>query len=373
MSIIHDALKKAQEHRSQAKPGVPFENKPEIKKKPNLVLIGGVAACAFAVVAYLYIPAFHKPKVIPVNKLETAKPAVPVPAQAKPAQQTAQASPEKDKASLEVKETLKKEQIPPAAKDKAMKFEPAVGSVPATKSSATAPQAEGRISTAEKGQKTSRALPHSDSYRGPVEDAAIRRMPVLKSEDDWINGQYNEALKLMNSGQSREAQRIFLSILARKPDHVEALNNMGVLSASLGNKKEALTYFKRVLECRSNYPKAYNNLGLLMMSEDAGLAEEYFRKAISLEPDTLEPYLNLSALLRSQKRFAEAAKVLEIPISKNVNDAPLFLSYASVLDHLGQYDDAIRYYRQYLGMAKQARGRNSIIERLHYLEERRKR
>ncbi len=53
-----------------------------------------------------------------------------------------------------------------------------------------------------------------------------------------------------------------------------------------------------------------------MMSEgDSSLAEEYFRKAISMEPESLEPYLNLSALLQVQKRFAEAAKVLETPIS----------------------------------------------------------
>jgi len=86
---------------------------------------------------------------------------------------------------------------------------------------------------------------------------------------------------------------MFLAIVARKPDHVESLNNLGVIAASLGNKKEALAYFKKILEYRADYPKAYNNIGLIMMSEsDKVLAEEYFRKAISLDPQGLEPYIN---------------------------------------------------------------------------------
>ncbi len=55
-----------------------------------------------------------------------------------------------------------------------------------------------------------------------------------------------------NCGRPR---KIFLVILGRKPDHVEALNNMGVICASLGNKKDAVTYFKKVLEYRPNYPE----------------------------------------------------------------------------------------------------------------------
>ena len=53
-----------------------------------------------------------------------------------------------------------------------------------------------------------------------------------------------------------------------------------------------------------------------MRDGDRQLAEEYLRKAISLEPDDPGPYVNLSALLRSQGRLQEAAKLLEIPIQK---------------------------------------------------------
>jgi Flp pilus assembly protein TadD len=46
------------------------------------------------------------------------------------------------------------------------------------------------------------------------------------------------------------------------------------------------------------------------------LAEEYLRKAVSLEPNDAEPYLNLSALLRSQRKFQEAERSLKYPYKK---------------------------------------------------------
>ncbi len=84
------------------------------------------------------------------------------------------------------------------------------------------------------------------------------------------------------------------------------------------NRKEALFYFKRILEYQKNYPKAYNNIGLVAMKDgDRKLAEEYFRKAIAIEPDERRPYVNLSAsVAKSGGRFQEAAKLLEIPIGK---------------------------------------------------------
>lgn len=355
MSIIHDALKKAQEQRKENKKDVPFKNKTALKKKPNLILIGGVAAFALAIIAYLYIPAFHKPKLIPVNKPETAK-AVPKPAESKPAEPGPKIVPEKNTVMAEVKEKPVQEKMTPVAREITVNERPVPGIAPERK---WAPGKPGPISR---------------DRRQPGPDVEpVYRTVQRSSEDDFINTQYNEALKLMSAGQLREAQKVFLTILARKPDHIESLNNMGVVSASLGHKKEAKAYFKKLLEYRSNYPKAYNNLGLLMMSDDPQLAEEYFRKAIALEPDTLEPYLNLSALLTSQKRFAESAKVLEMPIGKDTSDAQLFLSYAVIKDHLGQSDDAIRYYRLYLATVKQARGKDRIAERLRYLEERRMR
>ena len=375
MSIIHDALKKAQEQRKQNTAGVPYNSSlsPEAKKKPRIALIAAVLVFAIAVIAYLYIPAFHRPKVpVPAGQ---AKPAASPPkavAQAKPEQGTDKigTAPQKDQAPdpglrrNDIKTPLQKDAAaaPAAAKTETKPEQKQSGAIK-----------EGQAAVKAPGKQKAAAGAYQRVREEPAEESPIRRTVARRTEDERINAQYNEALSAMNSGQLREAQRIFLGILARKPDHVESLNNMGVISASRGNKREAITYFKRILEYRANYPKAYNNIGLILMSDgDVQLAEEYFRKAISLEPESLEPYINLCALLRGQKKFQEAAKVLDVPIKRNIKDAMLFLSYAVVKDNLGQSEEAIKYYRQYLGLAKPSETRKGVVERLKYLEEKAK-
>lgn len=351
MSIIHDALKKAQQQRKQEKTGVPF-SPPGVKTKPRIVLIVIVAVLAVAVIAYLYIPGFHKQKTavtvqsraaVPAAKTSTPAKSLPT-EQRKPEPQQAQAVPAamKTEPKTDVKQTAKPMQI---------------------------------SESGEQNVRTSNRPKTGGAKRAAVEEPAeeeelIHRTVVKRTEDERIKAQYNEALNLMNAGRSREAQKVFLTIVACRPDHVESLNNLGVICASRGSKTEALGYFKKILGFRTDYPKAYNNIGLIMMSEnDPQLAEEYFRKAISLDPNGLEPYMNLCALLRTQGKFKEAEKVLDAPIKKNTRDPFFFLSYAVVKDNLGKTAEAVRYYRQYLSLAKPSDAqRNGVLERLRYLE-----
>jgi Flp pilus assembly protein TadD len=380
MSIIHDALKKAQEQRKGSTAGVPFGgNQPEAKKKPSVLLIAVVLAIAVAVVVYLYVPAFHRGKTPPP---QGPKAPVSSPAGVAKTSGLAQSSPgpeAKPQATRTATAAAKpqpvtqtKETGPSRQQDLSTK-KGAPGS-----DTAKAPSAGGRrpvpssVDSQDAGKvRSPRAV--AGTYQKDREDSGeepIRRTRTRRTEDERIDAQYNEALRAMSSGQTGDARRIFNDILARRPGHLESLNNLGVIAASRGNKTEALSYFKKILEYEANYPKAYNNIGLVMMSDgQPQLAEEYFRKAISLEPNGLEPYMNLCAVLRAQGRFEDAEKIMEAPIRKNPKDPLLLLSYAVIKDNLGRTGEAVKYYRQYLSLAKPSDSqRNGVLERLKYLE-----
>jgi len=343
MSIILDALKKAQQQRKKPAPEVPF-NLPGPKKQPRMLVYGSLLVCVLVVLGYLFIPAFHKPR-------QFAVPVAP-PAPAKQEAAKAAAPPQKPvAAAVEAAEDVKKEPVP--VKEK--KEIPAAKAMPVRMAAAAQP--------AKKIQAPARST-------GVARDDETAVTKATNSEKVYIL--YNEAQGGLQAGRIGEAKRIYLAILAVRPDHVEALNNLGVIAIQEGNSKGALFYFKKILEFQKSYPKAYNNIGLLMMGEgDKGLAEEYFRKAIVMEPDSIEPYLNLSALLRSDGRLDEAARLLDIPIQKKVKNPALFLSYALIQDAAGKTEDAVRYYRRYLGAVKSSEARKEVIERLRLLEENR--
>jgi Flp pilus assembly protein TadD len=202
------------------------------------------------------------------------------------------------------------------------------------------------------------------------ETAENSQVIVKRVNDEKITFLYNEALKEANKGNIDEAKKIYITILVERPNHIEVLNNLGALAMKAGNTREAMFYFRKILENKKDYEKAYNNMGLIMMREgEYKLAEEHFRKSIELDKNSIEPYLNLSALLRGEKRFEEASKLLEILLIKGEKNPAVHLSYALIKDEMGQYEDAIKHYRYYLREGGKNAERNMIIERLKQLEE----
>lgn len=361
MSIILDALKKAQKERKKNAPDVPF-NLPGPKKKPRFLVYGILLVCVLVVLGYLFIPTFHRPKPIVTAVTRPAPVKQQVAKAEEPQQKPAAEAPKKEPAQVKEVPQQPVKAVQPAKKapreEKAlvtMKKEVPAKAMPARMAAAAQPV---------------RKMP---APVGKAEEAKEDERIVTKATDnEKIDILYNEAQTALQAGRSDEAKRIYLAVLAIKPDHVETMNNLGVIAVQEGNSKEALFYFKKILNLQKNYPKAYNNIGLLMMGKgDTRLAEEYFRKAIAMEPDSIEPYLNLSALLRSDGRLDEASRLLEIPIGKKVRNPALFLSYAIIQDTMGKTKDAARYYRQYLSTVQSSEAGKEVIERLRFLEENR--
>jgi Flp pilus assembly protein TadD len=370
MSIIHDALKKAQEERKNKKQDVPY-NPLSTQKKPGAKVYMIIAACVVAgvVIAYLYVPHYQKMK-------QVAQPVVvPISPPERPVLVVANV-PTKQQQEQKIAAVPDSEKIP-SATPLAKGVSGNEMASPLQNSAKEKKAVDFRASPKKQGRDTEATPFRSPSIKqskGDVQETSVEQQGIVirKTEDHAVNSMHNEALKELQSGRIKEAKDIYKQILAKKPNHTEALNNLGVIAMEEDNRAEALFYFKRILEYQKNYPKVYNNIGLIAMKDgDGRLAEEYFRKAISMEPDSVEPYLNLAALLRSGGRFQEAAKLLDVPIRKKIKDPALFLSYAVIKDNLGEYEDAARHYRQYLSSIKNPGSRKDIIERVKYIEEKR--
>lgn len=85
-----------------------------------------------------------------------------------------------------------------------------------------------------------------------------------------------------------------------------------------GQTTVALDEIKQALTADPNYPEAYNLRGLVYMRlDDAGLAEDSFRRSIALNPRDPNTLHNYGWLLCQQNRYADAtqqfAQALAIP------------------------------------------------------------
>ncbi|MCS7280762.1 MAG: tetratricopeptide repeat protein [Desulfobacterota bacterium] len=347
MSFILDVLKKAEEERKKLEARIPFSGRVSEKKRRTLSL--SIFLLLFLGLAALFL--LHKGlSTIEKTRIEETREIRTIPEVAK----APNTSPK-----VEIEKVEKKE-IP------AQKIEPEKREIAKTKPIKTSPKSK---------KPPSRMVPKTEKAEALVPQSAesssldtARKLNVERIDMERLNTLFAEAQILAEKGKLEEAKRIYYEILAQKQDHVEALNNLGLIYLKEGRKKEALSLFGRSLSFKADYPKAYNNIGIVLAQEgEKKLAEEYFKKAIELGGG-IEPYINLSHLLRSEKKYAEAERVLLPLIEKGVRDPNLYLALALIKDERGEHKEAIRYYRAYLREGESKEQKRAVIERLNYLE-----
>jgi tetratricopeptide (TPR) repeat protein len=161
-----------------------------------------------------------------------------------------------------------------------------------------------------------------------------------------VVARYNYAMALEDTGHFSEAVVEYETVLDGNPRYAEAWNNLGNLYAKLGHAVEAESAFRKALSANPHLMAAHVNLGKLLMRgnkeiqeaiqlfetvmavrpEDAGMANtvgaayassgdfeksvEYFRRALAINPNSLEAIRNLAMVLQRLGRLDEAKKVL---------------------------------------------------------------
>lgn len=112
----------------------------------------------------------------------------------------------------------------------------------------------------------------------------------------------------------------------------ENYSRLGFEYLQVGDTVNAKTAFNRSIELKSGYAQAYNGLALAFQLEgDTQLAEDYFRKATKLEPDSAMMHNNFGAFLFSLGRFEEACSVLA-----RATEDPFYQRRAQAFENLGR-------------------------------------
>jgi Flp pilus assembly protein TadD len=113
-----------------------------------------------------------------------------------------------------------------------------------------------------------------------------------------------------------EAKKLFENAVTVQLDFTIARLNLGMILSKLGEKEKAKEQYEKIIEYDAAEPKAYNNLANYYRSfinDPVSLvkAEELLRKAIEIQPDYLEAYLNLGNLLKTAGRNQEGNQIYQ--------------------------------------------------------------
>jgi predicted TPR repeat methyltransferase len=162
-------------------------------------------------------------------------------------------------------------------------------------------------------------------------------------------GSISDANAHHQAGRLAEAETIYLDLLRRNSNDVDALHYLGVLRMRQGRPNEAIDLLRKALPLAPRDAQIWNSLGsILKGANNLPGAEFAYQNATQLKPDYAEAWYNLANLLRVLQRNDAAARCYERVIELNPRFPGAYENVAMLLGRMGRADLAADVYRKWL-------------------------
>lgn len=180
----------------------------------------------------------------------------------------------------------------------------------------------------------------------------IQPLPTTESANH-----FNLGLLYQKNNKLQEAMEEYKKAIHIDPMNVEAYNNLGIIYKDLGRREEAISHYQKALSIDPKYGKARHNLGVtLYLQGELEKAAMELNLAIELNPKNPESYNNLGLLYKKQKQLTMAREIMQKGLSLSPNYSPLHYNLALTLEEERDLDRAIFHYRKFLELSKESRG-----------------
>jgi predicted O-linked N-acetylglucosamine transferase (SPINDLY family) len=161
----------------------------------------------------------------------------------------------------------------------------------------------------------------------------------------------DQAIRLHQSGQLSEAERLYRQILAAEPRRADVLQRLGILAHQSGHRQEAIEFLRQAVALNPDAADAQVNLGVVLASQNRfDEAIVPFRKAVELRPDLAQAHYNLGNALAQTGRVDEAIVAFRRAGSLMPAHADAWFNLGNALYSKGDSDQAIPAYQRALSL-----------------------
>ncbi|MBI3513545.1 MAG: tetratricopeptide repeat protein [Proteobacteria bacterium] len=182
--------------------------------------------------------------------------------------------------------------------------------------------------------------------------------PQMVRFDDALN----MALEHHRAGRLAAAETIYRQILAAQPNHVGALNFLGMLAHQVGRLDVARDLLTTAVTLSPDFADAHNNLASVLVAGGNPVeAEAHYRQAIALVPAYADAHVNLGNLLWQTGKYAEAAIHCREAVRIAPDSAAAHNNLANALSELGELEEAAGAYRRALVLQPEFAGAHSNL------------
>jgi len=185
---------------------------------------------------------------------------------------------------------------------------------------------------------------------------------------------FAQGLALHQQGQLPQAKLIYDKVLARQPQHFDALHLSGVIAVQSKNPTLAVELIGRAIEINPSNAAAYSNRGLALQElkrADEALAS--YDRAIAIKPDYSEAYSNRGVILQMLNRLEEALASYDRAIAFRPDYAEAYFNRGNALRELKRMEEALASYDRAIaikpGYAEAYSNRGSALQALKRAKE----
>ncbi len=172
--------------------------------------------------------------------------------------------------------------------------------------------------------------------------------PSVETNTELLRA-YQLAVQNQEAGRLKEAVTAFQHVLKIKPEHSDALNNLGMVYQDLGNLTAAESALRQAILLRPTDPHYHFNLSLVLANQGkVPEAEITCNQAIHLDPEFAEALNTLGNLFASQGKFGDAERSYQQALALRPDLAGTLNNLGNVLVAKGKLKEALACYEKAL-------------------------
>ena len=168
-----------------------------------------------------------------------------------------------------------------------------------------------------------------------------------------IDENFSFALQNQQKNNFQIAEKFYAEVLDIDPNHIDTLNNLGLLFIKLKHYQKAISCYEKVIEIDPNYIHSPNfNLGLIFHEmKEPHKAITYYEKALQINPNYVNAHNNLGNCQKDLKEYDKAIQCYEKAIKIDPNYVSALNNLGKVFNELGKFHEATNYFNKSLKLS----------------------
>ena len=157
----------------------------------------------------------------------------------------------------------------------------------------------------------------------------------------------DQLVNIYNQGQLSLVVEQAQALTKQYPETFIFWNILGASAAQIGMADQAIVALKKVISMKPDYIEAYSNISVALL-EKGKLDEalEACKKAVLLNPNYANAYYNMGKIFHEQGKLDEAIEVYKKSITLNSNYADAYANMGVALKEKGMLDEAVEAYNK---------------------------